>query len=277
MNISDRGKGSPSFKKSLRRSVTAMGCWIAFMGAAGVAKAELVPQKLLASTLNYPPYEYSELGEAKGIAVDIIREALERAGVAEVDFNFYPWKRAVFSVQHGQSDLLFNAGKNSARQKWGYFVDSVLIQQSYVLFKRADQELQVAPDYSDSQQLAISVRRGYLYGDGEFRLALDQGKFADILYADSTKQSVDQLLEGRVDVFVGDLLPVKHYLKVQGLEAKIDIVKHRQQPMEVLSWPTYMLFSKQRVSKAFVDQVNLAMEQMKSDGSFSEIVQRYSE
>ncbi len=44
-------------------------------------------------TLQYPPYEYEEDGEVKGIAVDIITEGFTRLGY-EVDITLYPWTRA---------------------------------------------------------------------------------------------------------------------------------------------------------------------------------------
>jgi len=232
---------------------------------------------ITASTLNYPPYEYIENGQAKGMAVDLIREAMRRVGKDRVEFNFYPWKRAVHMVQHGRSDILFNAGKNQARQEWGYYVDSVLIQQSYVLFKRRSDSFNVEKDFNDVQDKSIAIRRAYLYGSGAFRESLDNKKFMNILYSDSTQQSVDMLLYNRVDMFVGDLLPVLYYINQQKLNDQIDIVNHDGKRLEVLSWPTYILFSKQRVTPKFVTAVNAAMESMKRDGSFQKIIDSYKQ
>lgn len=230
---------------------------------------------LSGSTLDYPPYEYLENGQAKGIAVDLIREALSRVGHEQVDFHFYPWKRAVLKVQSGKSDMLFNAGKNKARQEWGMYVDSVLIQQSYVLFKRANEDFTVSPDFTNAKERIISVRRGYLYGSGAFRQALDSQSFNSVSLSDSTEQSVSQLLNKRADMFVGDLLPVMHYLKKNNLDDQIDIIKYQGENMEVLSWPTYLMFSKKTTSQQFVDQVYKAFESMKEDGTFQQITNSY--
>lgn len=247
------------------------------IGMSTSAQSEQRDEGLVASTLHYPPYEYMENGVAKGIAVDLIREAFRRVGEEKVTFQFYPWKRAVYLTQHGHSDVLFNAGKNKARQEWGLYTDSVLIQQSYVLFKRADDDLSVSPDFSDSADKSIAVRRGYLYGSGSFRQALDSEKFSAVTLSDSTEQSVSQLLNGRVDLFVGDLLPVLYYLKQEGLEKEVDIVMDNGDAMEVLSWPTYLLFSKQRSSNEFVQRVSSAMDEMKADGTFQGISERYTQ
>lgn len=234
------------------------------------------PPPIIASTLHYPPYEYLENGVAKGIAVDIIREALKRSGRPEVFFKFYPWKRAVYHTQHGDGDLLFNAGKNQQRQEWGYYVNSVLIQQSYVLFKLRNDHFSVLPDFSNTQDKVISIRQGYLYGSGPFRKALDSGRFLSVALADSTEQSVKQLLNGRVDMFVGDQLPVLYYLKQNGMDRYVDIVLYQGEKLEVLSWPTYLLFSKSRTTPEFIQKVYIAMEEMKRDGSFQRIIRDYS-
>lgn len=231
---------------------------------------------LTASTLHYPPYEYMEAGQAKGIAVDLIREALKRTDHTAVEVKFYPWKRAVFMTQTGQRDMLFNAGKNKARQAWGHFVDSVLIQQSYVLFKRKSDQFSLMPDLSNVDAKTIAVRQGFLYGSGRFRQALDKDQFKAVTLSNSTQQSVRLLLNNRVDLFVGDLLPVMHYLKTEGLEDQVEVVQHLGKPMEVLTWPTYLMFSKAAVSYGFVQQVNAALEAMKADGSFAAIYQRYA-
>ncbi|WP_415888421.1 substrate-binding periplasmic protein [Neptuniibacter sp. SY11_33] len=257
----------------LKRYLVRFVCFCALCSSA--VYADDIPEVIFATTIHYPPYEYRENGEPKGLAIDIAKEALTRVGVKQIDFQFFPWKRAVYVTEHGERDLLFNAGKNEPRQKWGYYVDSVLIQQSYVLFKRKADLFKVKPDFSNVIDKDISVRAGYLYGSGKFRNALDDKRFHKIELADSTEQSVNQLLNDRVDMFVGDLLPVMFYIKEQGLDEKIDIVMHEGERMEVLSWSTYLLFSKARVGPAFVEKVRLAMEQMKADGTFAAIESQY--
>ncbi len=234
---------------------------------------------LIASTLEYPPYEFTEAGVAKGIAVDIIREAARRTGVERVEFNFLPWKRAVLVTRNGQADLLFNAGKNDERQVWGEYVESVLILQQYVLFKRRADQIQVASDFSDVKDRTIAIRRGYLYGTGPFRQALDQQQFSEVIDSSSTEQSINLLLKNRVDLLVGDWLPVMYFITQNNLSDKIDIVLSAARPgqnLVVLTWPTYMLFSKKTVSSDYVQEVNAAMEQMRSEGYIERVFDNYT-
>lgn len=235
-----------------------------------------MPKQLYAATLNYPPYEYTEDKEAKGIAVELIKEAALRAGVNEVKFNFFPWKRAVKMVETGNHDILFNAGRNQARQEWGYYVDSVLILQRYVLFKRKGDQIQVDDNFDNAFRYSIGTRAGYLYGSGSFRQALDQNKFAYQMTSESTEHSVTLLLNKRIDMFVGDMLPVIHYLKKNNLTDQVDIVLNDTQGNQVvLTWPTYILLSKKSTTPAMVEALHEAMEEMKSDGTYDQIFLKY--
>ncbi|WP_292957310.1 MULTISPECIES: transporter substrate-binding domain-containing protein [unclassified Neptuniibacter] len=81
----------------------------------------------------------------------------------------------------------------------------------------------------------------------------------------------------RIDMFIGDQLPVLYYIKEQGLEDQIDMVLYDSAKLEVLYWTTYILFSKKRVSPQLVSKVNQAMEAMKLDGTYDQIIRRYTE
>lgn len=235
---------------------------------------------LRAVTLDYAPYEYSDDGEAKGIAVDIIKEATNRIDGVEVRFEFLPWSRAVYKLKEGEADVLFNAGVNDERKQWGNYGKNILIDQTYYLFKRKSSRFLIDPELSGTKQISIGIRLGYLYGSGLFRQAIDEGRFLRVELTKSTKMSIDMLLGGRIDTFVGDYLPTMDFIKKNGLESLIDIVKNSEQPQQnltVLTWPTYLLFNKKSVPLDIIDKIDAAMEQMRIDGTIDLIYARYSD
>lgn len=237
------------------------------------------PQSLTAATLEYPPYEYSVDGQARGIAVEIIKEATRRTGVNQVSFNFYPWKRAVYSAQNGDSDMLFNAGKNEQRARWGQYSKSTLILQKYVLFKKRDTNIDINKDFSNVKPYSIAIRLGYLYGSGPFRQTIDNHRFASVELSHSTQQSINMLLGDRVDMLVGDYLPVMHYIKSNQLQNQIDIIKDSQHSPNnriVLTWPTYMLFNKKNIPNSYIEELDRAMEQMEEDGFIDAVFEKYN-
>lgn len=251
---------------------------VIYCAATASASSNIMPKSLSAATLEYPPYEYTIDGEPRGIAVEIIQEAVKRTGVEHLEFHFFPWKRAVYSVENGHNDILFNAGKNQARQEWGHYVDTTLILQKYVLFKRRNDDITVNSNFDNVENYSIAVRLGYLYGSGKLRQSIDNNNFLRVEQSKSTQQSIDMLLANRVDMLVGDYLPVMHYIKKNNLQNRIDIIKRPDIPTEnmvVLTWPTYMLFNKDRVPKRYIRQINLNMEEMKKDGFIDAVFDKY--
>ncbi|MEH6632052.1 MAG: transporter substrate-binding domain-containing protein [Halopseudomonas aestusnigri] len=235
--------------------------------------------RLKATTLHYPPYEYEFNGVPTGIAVDILQEATRRAGLQGVDIKFFPWKRAVFSTETGKMDVLFNAGVNEARKKWGLYSKHTLIMQEYFLFTRRGENLATTLDFNNVQNKSIAVRRGYLYGSGPFKKAITTGNvFERVSPSESTEHSVRLLLGNRIDMFVGDFLPVMHYIINNDLTNKIELVKvsGSDNNLKVLVWPTYFLFSKQTVNEEFVNKFDRVLKKMIDDGTYKNIHDKYN-
>ncbi|WP_250655980.1 substrate-binding periplasmic protein [Alkalimarinus coralli] len=231
---------------------------------------------LKAVTLEYPPYEFADQGEPSGLAVEIVKEAIKRTGVNTIHFEFHPWNWAVSMTKSGKADMLFNAGRDREREQWGHYVDSVLVLQQYYLFKSKDDTTTINANYSNVHGKSIAVRLGYLYGNGAFKRALSR-QFKKVVYSYSTEQSVNLLLKRRVDFFVGDYTPVIHYLREKDLLSDIDIVKQSESSsnFNVLTWPTYIIFSKKNVSRGYVDEVHNALEEMKLDGTYNSILETF--
>lgn len=236
------------------------------------------PNILCAAATDVAPYEYSTKNGPRGLAIDLINEVLTRSNnKIKVEYSFYPWSRAVQRVRLGKEDLLFNSGKNSERLKWGDYVNVPLIIENYVFFRKKGNKINIFPDYSNVSDFYIGIRRGYIYGNGQFRNALNRKKFKRVFEVDSTQQNVQMLLFDRLDFFVGDLIPVMKFLRENNLEDKVDIITNAKttKNFEVLTWPTYLLFSKKTTSHSFVKQVEENLKIMKLDGTYDRIYNNY--
>ncbi len=246
-------------------------------GMSTQAFADHLESNLRAVTLQYPPYEYLKEGEAKGLAVEVLQEAVKRTNEKGVDIHFFPWKRSVREIEFGEAQVLFNAGKNEARQKWGRYSKHVLILQKYYLFQRADDPFESNPELDNLSDRRIAIRRGYLYGTGALKRAIVAQEFQEIYETDSSSSSIKLLLSDRVNMFVGDLLPVMHYIKENGLQDKIKLVRNmdNDENLVVLTWPTYFLFSKRNISEEYVRHFDRVFQDMINDGTYDAIVNRY--
>jgi ABC-type amino acid transport substrate-binding protein len=78
-------------------------------------------------------------------------------------------------------------------------------------------------------------------------------------------------------MFVGDYLPVMHHIQENGLTSEIDIVVEEQQyrPLIVLTWPTYILFSKKRTDISYVHKIDSILNEMKQDGTYDMFFHKY--
>ncbi|SCA57801.1 putative amino acid ABC transporter, periplasmic amino acid-binding protein [Candidatus Terasakiella magnetica] len=249
-----------------------------FFGALPVV-AEDDKAVLQAATLHYPPYEYEINARPAGLAIDILQEAVKRTGKDGVNIEFYPWKRAVSKVQHGFKNVLFNAGKNEQRQVWGYYSNHVLVLQKYYLFTRKGKGLATDLSFEHMKDKKIAVRRGYLYGSGPFKKAITgDKKFKEVTPSDSTEHSVRLLLKGRIDMFVGDYLPVMHYLINNDLASEVELVEKTatKENLVVLTWPTYFLFSKKSVRPSYVKLFDDKLKNMIDDGTYDAIYAKYN-
>lgn len=251
----------------------------AFLGISFSLLAEQPDKHIKATTLLYPPYEYLEDGQPTGIAIDIINEAFNRMGDYRVQFSFFPWGRSVHETKVGRQDMLFNAGVNQERKEWGSYVKTTLVEQRYVLFALADSQFSVNSNIDNVEELVFGTKLHYIYGTGVLRNALDNQHFKRVVKVRSISQNVQMLLKGRIDLFVGDYLPVMYHLTKNCLIDSVRVVKETNTNNElvVLNWPTYLLISKKSSFFPQLNRLNNVMAEMKDLGVFEELAAPYYE
>ncbi len=68
--------------------------------------------------VEYPPYEYVENEEIKGIGIDMMREAFKRVGYSEDTYEFvqYPWARLMEMTKIGSIHIILDASPTDERK-----------------------------------------------------------------------------------------------------------------------------------------------------------------
>lgn len=225
-------------------------------------------------TLENPPLAYTdENGTIAGVLVEGIREAVRRTG-HEVEFRIEPWKRVLKEVAMGNADAAFNAGLTDERQAWGDYNKSVLIDETYVFF--ASEPMSLSRDLDEASELRVGTQLGYYYGK-RFDKMLKDPPFQALEVAQTIPHSLTLLKADRTNVFIGDLLPTMYYIKELGLEDEIHIVLEKESglPMVVSTSPTYVAFSRRRVDPDYVQTFDKALQSVKADSTFDEILEKY--
>ncbi len=157
------------------------------------ADATLRPVKMACSP--FPPFkiENPEKGR-KGIDIDIMLEIFALSG-RDVEYAFYPWKRAVKLVESGKADGLCGCSYHPDREKTFKYSD-IVGQHSQGVFLADGIELDQFDSVNDLQGLSLATVRGYTIhkeleeagikvheasGDDELLLMLDN-KRVDAVY-----------------------------------------------------------------------------------------------
>lgn len=221
-------------------------------------------------TLEYPPYEYKEDQQVKGIAVDIIREAFGRLS-QPIEIKLLPWPRAISYIENGKADAIFTAFKNPHRETFADYSKEVLFPQTISLFVRSDSNIVYDGQITSLQSYSISVINKVSYGQ-LFDTAVKEGVLTKIKISNSGKQSAKMLLAQRVDIWISNKYGALHIAnqlnqleKVRALEPNIQSV------------PSYIAFSKKRNLTHVRDKLDVVLKAMKEDGSYERIINSYFE
>ncbi|RQD60704.1 substrate-binding periplasmic protein [Desulfonatronovibrio magnus] len=164
--------------------------------------------------VDFPPYEYMENNEARGILVEIVRTVFDRADI-NLELVYYPFNRAYQEAMQGSIAGIFNFYKTPQRLEHFDFSDPVILNPLY-LFVRQESELSFNGAIEDLSGLNVGVMSGYTYG-AEF----DNCNLFNLDKANSHESNFKKLIMGRIDVYPCDWLVGHYVLQNHGLQHNV--------------------------------------------------------
>lgn len=240
-----------------------------------IISLSVVAKDILIVSDNYPPFQYFENKQAKGINVDIAKEVLLRMGY-NPKFQFMPWQRALFYVKYGKADAIINASYKDSRAKYLYYPKEEIYSKNWYCFKLKNSDISINEDFSNINKLSIGVAAGVTYG-GKIQKAIDEKKFKKIITIKDGKNLVKNLIKKKFDMFIDNKNTISQIIKGTDYENKIEVVKITNKNEEyILSKDIlYLAFSKKNTNEEFVKQFSTTLEKMKKDGTIEVITNRY--
>lgn len=112
--------------------------------------------QLAAYTEEWPPYNYAEGKEVKGISTDILRAACEIAKL-ECTFQIVPWARAYKIASHRPNTIVYTTARKPSREKEFLWVGPILPRTTWVYGNTA--QTQSVRDVKDLAKIRIGVVR----------------------------------------------------------------------------------------------------------------------
>lgn len=221
--------------------------------------------KLHFATLNWEPY-YGESLPEQGFYAAISRAAFERAGY-ELTIEFVPWTRALAGAKAGVYDGLLGAYFSKDRLSTLVYSDVVSYNEQNLLQVRG-RGIRFN-SFFDLQRYRIASLRDSV----QSQTLRDFG--ITVIDTDDTKTAINLLLNERYDLFT---IGKQQFNYLFSVDSDLRAIKHKVELIEP-AFKTYKLYnavSKQRAdAQAVVAAFNGALDEMRKDGSYDNILQRF--
>lgn len=229
----------------------------------GAASAALADGVLTVGTnAEFPPFEYvDDNGEADGFDIALIKAIGEKLGVEVVVENM-EFASLISSIGNKIDVAIAGMTVTDERKESVDFSNSYYEAVQYVILPEGS-EIAAADDLKGK---AIGVQLGTT---GDF-IASDIEN-AEVSGYNKAVDAVNDLINGRVDCVIIDKNPALVFEeKFEGQVVAVDGAQFGFEPEEyAIAMP--------KGDAALVDQVNAALEEIKADGTFDELVSTYIE
>ncbi len=233
--------------------------------------ADPLPQLTLHSEFSFPPYNWVENEEYKGIDLDIVREACQRAGISPV-FKNRPWKRVLKEVETGEADGGFSSFMTPEREAFAHFLTgSPLHYSTYSIFAKQGREF----PYKKVEDLfgkRLGIVRGFAINK-DFDDAVKAGKII-VEEVTALEQNILKLLADRIDAFVHQQDLTMYALKTKKFQGNVVMLPVPIEPAR----PAYLIISKAAKipqKEQLTERLNTALKNMQEDGTIANICDKY--
>ena len=217
------------------------------------------------STGEFAPWSSKSL-KHNGFTSHVIKEAFALSG-HDVDFTYYPWKRAFDSAKDGKK---FQATSywypSDERTKEFYYSDPIQVDKT-VFFHLKSNPLADWKMLDDLKGKRIGATAGFTYTKEFWDAA--KSKQLDVQEASSDELNFKKLLKGRVDLVPSDpLVGQKILLESFGSDVA-DTVTFNPKPLVA---PTgHLLISKQLANgEELLDAFNRGLAELRSSGRYAQ-------
>lgn len=217
---------------------------------------------------NWPPYEFEQNMEIKGIGVDIAEEAFKRMGYKTTK-KILPFSRAIEMLEKGEIDMITDVKNTVERQKIGIFSNEPILTTYTSLFVKGDSDIKFTGNIYDLRGYKIGIVRDYTYGS-KFDSAVEND-LLNIEKADNYQQNIDKILDNRLDILIENRLVVLNALKISENEGEI-----KELNPTLSETPVYAWFTKKKNLETMINEFDKKILEIKQDGTFEKIYESYT-
>lgn len=221
----------------------------------------LAGQPILIATGEWPPWTGRELHRG-GFVNHVVELAFAERG-HDVVFEYYPWKRAYFLAESGQTDAASYVYESDDRRQRVYYSDPIT-EEKLVFFvkKGADIEYEKLEDLTGYK---IGITRGNTYTD-EFRDLVDQ-QILTAEVANTDLINFKKLLFERIDIMPASALQGTKVLRSNFDEDTRRQIVMLEKPLNTTTG--HLMFTRSNPRSAeLLEEFNLGLEAVRSSGRY---------
>ena len=219
---------------------------------------------LTAYTEEWPPYNYSEGGEIKGIATDVLRAACAIAKL-DCEIHMVPWARAYKTAGRTPNTVVYTTARKPSREQEFIWIGPILPRTTWV-YVRQELEKDIH-DFSELAQHPIGVVRDEAAATDLIAAGVPQSA----LVPQSSNADVLRLLEShRVDAMVDTEFAMQWNLRQTAL-AYTALVKR----MKLSDEGAYYFALNLESDPALATKLQDAVHKLRRDGKIDAIARRY--
>ncbi|MCP4160897.1 MAG: amino acid ABC transporter substrate-binding protein [Deltaproteobacteria bacterium] len=219
-------------------------------------------------TEDYPPYNFKEDGKLKGISVDLMVLMLQKlkSKLLRSDIKLYPWARGYYYVQTTPNTCLFAMTRSRKREKLFKWVGPYS-PNPIVLFALKSKNIRIN-SIKDLKRYQIGVVRDDISEQYLIEKGIPERNLYRVAYPE---QNAKKLNIGRVDMWAyGEAVGI-WIIKKSGLNPQNFEIIYHLGPTDDL----YFAFHKQAPDK-LIQRFQAAFDELKKEGKYQDIIDRYS-
>ena len=221
-------------------------------------------QALVIACEDYPPYEYLEDGQPRGLCVEMVQEACQRLGL-EPEFRFMPWSQALDQARAGQVQAIMSLFRTPEREQFLVFPARQLAEERVTALVRKGSGVRVR-GLTDLARLRVGVNIGYAYGP-----VIDGIQGIQKIEAADPAALLQDLLAGRTEVALGNELTLNHVAR------RLKCSHALEHQRTLASSPQFIAFARARGPQAqeLADSFDRVLKDLNDEGVAARIRAQY--
>jgi len=219
-------------------------------------------------TESFPPYNYQVKGEPRGLSVEVLQTVLDELYKAyplepKPDIQFMPWARAYHKASTVKNVLIFSIARIPEREALFHWIGEIAPYRTS-LYKLSQNPIQIK-SLKDARDYDVGVSQqdviySFLRSEGFTRL--------DVIGSDLL--NIRKLKHDRIPLIAYDEASFSFAMRSDHNPDAFERVLR----IEPLSGSLYMAFS-EGSDPYLISRFREALEQIKADGRYEKILQRY--